>query len=117
MKLIHSLFALALVAGAAGAARAQSPHSAPRQGAPGAQVPNTGKVVTVIDVPQYTYIEVEQADKKTVWIAAPTVKVKKGDLIRFDVQMEMNDFTSSTLKRTFKRILFVGRVTQATEKV
>ena len=121
MKLHRTLLALALVAGTAGVARAQYPHSAPagtKQGtaAPAAQLPNKGKVLSVIDVPSYTYIEVQLA-KKTVWLAATTLKVKKGDVIRFDEGMEMTNFKSSALKRTFPSILFVSRVVVTNEKV
>jgi len=105
MRFSRLALALALCSGAA---RAQLPHA--QSAAPAtAELPNTGKVLTVIDVPTYTYIEV-QMDKKTVWLAATTVKVKKGDTIRFDQGMEMNDFTSKALNRTFKSILFVGKV-------
>ena len=78
-------------------------------GAPEAQLPQKGKVLSAIDVPQYTYIEVEQ-NKKPLWIAAPTISVKKGDVIRFSDGMVMTDFFSKTLKRSFPRISFVDQV-------
>jgi len=85
------------------------------QGAPAAQLPQKGKVLSVIDVPQYTYLEVTQ-NKKTFWIASPTVAVKKGDVIRFDNGMVMNNFHSKTLNRDFPTISFVSRVVITKEK-
>lgn len=112
---------LAFVSGGATVAGAQYPHtssaaSRPGTGAPATDLPNTGKVVRLIDVPSYTYIEV-QLGKKTVWLAAATIKVQKGDVIRFDRGMEMTNFTSSSLKRTFPHILFVSRVVVSREKL
>lgn len=74
-----------------------------------AQLTQKGKVLSVIDVPQYTYVEVAQ-DKKTMWIAGPSVKVKKGDMIRFGDGMPMKNFHSKTLKRDFPNISFVSQV-------
>lgn len=68
-----------------------------------------GKVVSTIDVPQYTYLEVSQ-DGKTRWLAGSTLAVKKGDTVQFDDGMEMQNFKSTTLNRTFPSITFVNRV-------
>ncbi len=86
--------------------------------APGAtQVPlaQKGTVLSVIDVPQYTYLEVTQ-NRKTRWIAGPTVAAKKGDVIRFDDGMVMNNFHSKTLNRDFPAISFVNQVVITKEK-
>jgi hypothetical protein len=80
-----------------------------------ADLPHKGKVVTAIDANQYTYIEVEQ-DKKTLWLAAPTVAVKKDNVIRFEDGAEMSNFHSKVLNRTFPSILFVSRVVVSNEK-
>ena len=85
------------------------------QGAPAAQLPQKGKVLSAIDVPQYTYLEVIQ-NKKTLWIAGPTVAAKKGDVIRFDNGMAMTNFHSKTLNRTFSSISFVNNVIVTKEK-
>ncbi len=115
MKLSHLVLALVVASGAAAtSAAAQAPHAA-KPASADAQLPNKGTVLTVTDVPSYTYIEV-QFNKQNVWLAAPTVKVKKGDVIRFDIQMEMTDFKSTALKKTFKSILFVGKVVVTNEK-
>lgn len=119
MKLQRTLLVLALLSGVAAVAGAQYPHNsaASKQGtgAPATELPNKGKVLTVIDVPSYTYIEVQLA-RKTIWLAAATLKVRKGDVIRFDEGMEMTNFTSPSLKRTFPSILFVSRVVVSNEK-
>ena len=92
------------------------PADAKRQGqAAAAQLPQKGKVVSIIDVPQYTYLEVIQ-NKKTFWIAGPTVAAKKGDIIRFDDGMTMPNFHSKTLNRTFPSINFVNNVVVTKEK-
>ncbi|WP_232470320.1 MULTISPECIES: hypothetical protein [Methylococcus] len=66
-------------------------------------------MIDVIDVPQYTYLEVKQ-DSRSRWIAGPSVEVRKGDIVRFDGGVEMKDFHSKTLDRTFPSIVFVNRV-------
>jgi hypothetical protein len=66
-----------------------------------------GKVLSTINVPSYTYLEVAQG-QKTLWLAASTVAAKKGDQVRFDDGMVMDNFYSKTLKRSFPRIVFVN---------
>jgi len=68
-----------------------------------------GKVISSIDVPTYTYIEVAQGKKK-IWLATSTTAVKKGDMIRFDNGMTMTNFYSKGLKRNFPSILFANKV-------
>lgn len=80
-----------------------------------AGLPYKGKVVSVIDAGQYTYIEVAQ-DKKTLWLAAPAIALKKDNMIRFEDGAEMTNFRSNTLNRTFPKIRFVGRVALAAGK-
>ena len=121
MKPRSILFVLAVfstAAIAAGSLPAGHPSvDAKRQGqrAPEAQLPQKGKVLSTIDVPQYTYLEVIQ-NKKTFWIAGPTVAAKKGDMIRFDDGMAMTKFHSKTLNRTFPSISFVNNVVVTKEK-
>ena len=87
----------------------QSSAAAPRlQLAANDQYPHTGKVVSSIDASIYTYIEVSE-NGKTVWIAAPTVAVKKGDTIGFDEGSPMANFFSKSLNRTFEMVYFVGK--------
>jgi len=69
----------------------------------------TATVLDIIQVPQYTYLEISQ-NKQSRWLAAPTVEVKKSASINFDEGMEMTDFYSKTLKRSFPKITFVNKV-------
>ena len=120
MKSFYLLLALAVCSAPAIAADPLPPgHPAvdmnkEGKGAP-ALLPQKAKVLSTIDVPQYTYIEVTQ-NKKTLWLAATTVAVKKGAVIRFDDGMVMANFFSKTLNRTFPSITFVNRVVVTDEK-
>lgn len=82
---------------------------------PYSQLPMKGKVISVTDSHQYTYIEVKQ-DQKVIWLAAPTIALKKGDIIRFEDGLVMTNFFSKSLKRTFPSIIFVGKVAISNEK-
>ena len=119
MKSLPFLFVLAVFSAAAVAApsAAPSPHPVqmPAAGAPNASLPQKAKVLSTIEVPQYTYLEVTQ-NKKTRWLASTKVAVKKGDVIRFDDGAEMTNFHSKALNRTFPSIFFVSHVVVSTEK-
>ena len=71
-------------------------------------MPRKGKVLSTIDASIYTYIELTE-NGKNIWIAAPTVKVKKGDTIRFSDGAVMTNFFSKSLNRTFPSVVFVGK--------
>ncbi len=65
--------------------------------------------VTVIDVIQttnYTYMEVLENDGK-YWIAVTARDAKPGDVIYFTDFLEMKDFESKELGRTFRLVYFV----------
>lgn len=79
------------------------------QAAAAAQLPQTGTVKDVIDVGQYTYLEVTQGEQSR-WLAGPTAQVKKGDTVHFDNGLEMQNFHSNSLDRTFPSIFFVNRI-------
>ncbi len=72
------------------------------------QLPRKGKVISSVDASIYTYIELSE-NGKNVWIAAPTVKVKKGDTVRFSEGAVMSNFFSKSLNRTFESVIFVGK--------
>lgn len=76
---------------------------------------NKGRVLGAIDVSQYTYIEVMQ-NQKPMWLATTTTPVKKDDVIRFEDGVNMTNFYSNALKRTFPVITFVGTVMVSDEK-
>jgi hypothetical protein len=85
---------------------AQDAPISPPQSTAAAQI--EGSVSKVVDVPGYTYVEVETGEG-TVWAAAPSVSVKAGDTVSFATGMEMHDFYSKTLQREFAVIYFVDR--------
>jgi hypothetical protein len=76
---------------------------------PGTFQSQKGTVVSVINIPEFTYLEVNQGNQ-TRWIVTATVNVKKGDAIEFDSGTTVKNFTSKTLNRTFPSIAFVNHV-------
>lgn len=72
-------------------------------------------VISSIDIPQFTYLEVKQG-KETRWLAAATLSVKQGDIIDFDDGATMHNFKSAALSRTFPVITFVNHATVAKNK-
>lgn len=77
---------------------------------PGAFQSQKGTVVSIINIPQFTYLEVTQ-NGQSRWIAASTVSAKKGDVIEFDSGSTVANFTSKALNRTFPSLTFVNHVT------
>ena len=75
-----------------------------------------GKVNDVINVPAYTYAEVDTGNEK-IWAAAPTTTIKKGDTIAFSTAMPMTDFYSDSIKRKFPLIYFVSNFSTGTDKI
>ena len=120
MKSFLLLLALAAISASAFSQALPSGHPAvdakkQAQGASDAQLPQKAKVLSTIDAAPYTYLEVTQ-NKKTLWLAANAVPVKKGDVIRFDDGMVMTNFHSKMLNRTFPSVIFVNRVVVTKEK-
>lgn len=120
MKSFAVLFALAVFSASAAAQPLPPGHpgvatNAGAKGASEAQLPQKGKVLSTIAAAPYVYIEVSQ-NKKTLWLAANSLPVKKGDVIRFDNGMVMTNFHSKTLNRTFASVVFVNTVVVTKEK-
>jgi hypothetical protein len=65
----------------------------------------SGKVVETMDSGAYTYMLLEKSGEKT-WVAVPRMKVEKGQTVSLLPGALMENFRSSTLKRTFKEIYF-----------
>ncbi len=75
--------------------------------------PNT-HVVEVVEhsnASNYTYIKVEEKDKE-YWIAVPQMEVEKGEVLYFTKSMEMKNFHSETLNKTFDSVLFVDDISK-----
>lgn len=114
MKLLAFVLLIAGIATSVSAAELPAGHpqikpQSPNGPAVPAQMAQKGTVLDVISVPQYTYLEVKTASQ-TVWLAAPSTDVKKGDTVRFDNGLVMSNFHSNALDRTFATILFVNHV-------
>jgi len=67
----------------------------------------TATVISVIDIPQFSYIEISQ-NHEVRWIATSSLAAKEGDIIEFDGGSTMENFTSKTLDRTFPSMTFVN---------
>jgi hypothetical protein len=86
------------------------PASQPGTGAAGIQ----GKVLHTMDSGGYTYVRI-QADGKEIWAAGPKIAVQIGDEITAIDAMEMKNFHSKTLDRTFESLWFAGKLVKAGE--
>jgi hypothetical protein len=64
------------------------------------------KAVETMDASNYTYINVDENGRK-YWIAVPQMEIKAGETYFFSKSMEMKNFKSESLNRTFESILFV----------
>lgn len=69
------------------------------------------EVVDFIQTPNYTYIKSSENGNE-YWIAVTKMQPKKGETLYFSKSMEMRDFKSETLNRTFESILFVEDISQ-----
>jgi hypothetical protein len=67
----------------------------------------SGKVVETMNSGGYTYVRLEKKGKKT-WVAIPETKVSVGQQISLQPGMEMVNFTSKSLGKTFDSIIFSG---------
>jgi len=70
----------------------------------------TGKVLETMDAAGYTYVRVSTGTGE-VWAAGPKTVVAVGDTVSFPRGMEMRNFHSDKLDRTFDRIAFVSAIT------
>jgi len=75
--------------------------------------PNVHKVTAeeVIQTSGYTYLRVSE-DRKEIWIAIARQEVEKGKFYYYIPSIEMTDFVSKELKRTFKSIFFVDKFSE-----
>jgi hypothetical protein len=70
---------------------------------------HTAVVQEVIQATSYTYLKVKEADSD-YWIAITKRQIEPGTTISFADALEMNNFQSKDLKRTFEKIYFVNRI-------
>ncbi len=69
------------------------------------------KVEETLDASNYTYLLVNENNIK-YWIAVPTMQVEIGEELYFSKSMEMKNFRSETLNRTFESLLFVEGISR-----
>ncbi len=67
------------------------------------------EVIECIDASNYSYLHVSE-NGKDYWMAVPQMKVEKGQTLYYSQSMEMKDFHSKALDKTFDSILFVQDV-------
>lgn len=70
---------------------------------------NTGQVLSVIQVPGYTYLEVRN-NGRNLWLAGNPVEVEEGEIISWADAAMMRNFESKTLNRTFDELMFVAAI-------
>ena len=104
-KTIIVLLALAAFAGTAIAETTQNPVANPRAG----QLTNKGTVLEVIDSTMYTYLRVS-GNTGPIWLAAYKNDIAKGDTVNYSGGVEMTNFQSKSINRTFEKIIFVDAV-------
>ncbi len=69
------------------------------------------EVTEVVQGNTYTYLKVkENMDEK--WVATSKTDVNKGDVLYYDEALQMNNFHSKELDRTFDVIYFVNQVSK-----
>ncbi|HRY31780.1 MAG TPA: GW dipeptide domain-containing protein [Bacteroidales bacterium] len=70
---------------------------------------HTVSVLEVIPTTNYTYLKVFE-ENKDYWIAVPAMEAAKGDVLYYTQAMEMQQFESKELGRTFESVLFVSDI-------
>lgn len=68
------------------------------------------KVLEVIQANSYTYLKVEENNKEYWMAIAKSTAIKKDDIIYYHIALEMKNFISEDLDRTFETILFVDNI-------
>jgi hypothetical protein len=72
---------------------------------PGAEKVFTGNILETMNAAGYTYVNLE-TESGPLWLALPESEVKAGDRISVIPGMEMKDFHSNALDKTFPKIFF-----------
>ena len=75
----------------------------------------SGEVIDKIDAGNYTYLQLKENDN-VYWVAVPTMQIENGEQIFFTEYMEMKNFKSETLDRTFESVLFVNDANKVADK-
>ena len=70
---------------------------------------NNGQVLSFVQVPGYTYVEV-RTNGRNLWLAGNPVEIAEGDIISWSDAAMMRNFESKTLGRTFEELMFVSAI-------
>jgi len=76
----------------------------------------SGIVVDKVDAGSYSYLQLKENDK-LYWVAVPKLEIENGESIYFSQYMEMIDFKSEILNRTFESVLFVNDASRSMNKM
>ena len=74
----------------------------------------SGIVAEKIDVDSYVYLRLDEQES---WIAAPPFDVAEGDKVEYSGGMEMRNFYSKSLNRTFESIYFIQNIVRIGQDV
>ena len=76
---------------------------------------HAAKVEQILDAGTYIYLEVTENDE-TYWIAVTRMDIEVGEIVYFSKSMEMKNFESKTLNRTFESVLFVQDASESPDQ-
>ena len=68
----------------------------------------SGEVLETMDAAGYTYVRLQTADGREVWIAGPLTPVQVGATVHYTEEMPMRAFHSKALQRDFDVLYFQG---------
>src|SRR6185369_6328365 len=74
--------------------------------------PIVGKIVELINRSGYTYLLLQDADGFKDWVAIPELYVTVGDEVELEPGVQMGEFKSKPLNRTFDKIIFSSGPTE-----
>lgn len=69
------------------------------------------EVTEIVQATSYTYMKVKE-NMMGKWVAVNRQEANVGDIYYYDSALEMNDFTSKDLDRTFDKIYFVNQISK-----
>ncbi len=72
---------------------------------------NKFEVTEVIQASNYTYLKVKEKLAER-WVAVSKQEIGVGDVFYYDGAMQMNNFTSKDLDRTFEEIYFISEISK-----
>jgi len=70
------------------------------------------KVAEVLQTNEYTYLRVTENGTE-LWLATPKLQASAGETYYYEGGLQMTDFTSKELNRTFKAVLFLDNLSKS----